>query len=196
MVKFNVQENLSMSRLNKDNSDMTNMIMIVDLFSSLNMPKFFKQQKPPIDILPDMFQECKKTSNCKNSSCNSFNELVMLKEFGRDEKLFDKLELNIINNKSIIVNNGHIYNMSSLSLNNEKLYKIYMREFKHRKYNWNYIAFLVKKKISTEHERKLYDAMCEIVSRADIDYIVFDVEQYKSETYVKKDIRTRVLEYL
>lgn len=197
MAKLNIQDNLSRPRLNNEIHEKINMIMIIDIFSSLNISKYFGQQKSPIKMEYNIFKWSKKNSNCKNINCNSFNELVMLKEIIRDDKLFDKINMSIIPEKTIIVDNGHILNMLYLRLSNRKMYKNYMREFKHRKHNWNYVAFVVKngREPRNEFEKKLVKELQFVLKQSQIEYKVFDCKNYRTPTLLKKEIKDKILYY-
>ncbi len=197
MSKLNIQENLSRPRLNDEERAKINMIMIVDIFSSLNISKYFGQQKSQIKIEHNIYKWSKKSSNCKNINCNSFNELVMLKEIIRDDKLFDKINMGIIPEKTIIVDNGHISNMLYLRLSNRKMYKSYMREFKHRKHNWNYVVFLVKngREPRNEFENKLVKELKFVLKQSQVDFKVFDCKKFRTPTLLKKEIKDKILYY-
>ena len=171
--------------------------MIIDIFSSLNISKYFGQQKSPLKIEHNILKWSKKSSNCKNINCNSFNELVMLKEIIRDDKLFDKINMSIIPEKTVIIDNGHITNMLYLRLSNRKMYKSYMREFKHRKHNWNYVAFVVKngREPKNEFENKLIKELQFVLKQSQIKHVAFDCKKYRTPTLLKKEIKDKILYY-
>lgn len=198
MAKLNVNENLSRPRLNEESLAKINMIMVVDVFSSINILKYFNQQKPVITIEKNLYKESKKNSNCRNVNCAAFNELVMLKELIRDDKLFEKISMGVINGKNIIIDNGHITNMAYLKMSNKKMFKIYMREFKHRKHNWNYVAFLVKnaKIAKNEFENKLLKELQAVLKQSQIEFVVFDRNNYRTPTLLKKEIKEKILYYI
>ena len=197
MTKLHIQDNLSRPRLNDETHAKINMVMIVDIFSSLNISKYFVQQKNPIKIEQNIYKWSKKSSNCKNINCNSFNELVMLKEIIRDDKLFDKINMGILPNRTIVIDNGHILNMLYLRISNRKMYKLYMREFKHRKHNWNYIAFVIKngRDPRNEFENKLLKELPFVLKQSQAECIVLDYKKYRTPTLLKKEIKDKILYY-
>lgn len=197
MTKLHIQDNLSRPRINDETHAKLNMVMVVDLFSSLNISKYFGQQKNPIKIEHNIYKWSKKNSNCKHINCNSFNELVMLKEIIRDDKLFDKIQMGIVQDKTIVVDNGHILNMLYLRLSNRKMYKTYMREFKQRKHNWNYVAFVVKngRAPKNEFENKLLKELPFVLKQSQTHCVVFDCNKYRTHTLLKKEIKNKILYY-
>jgi len=197
MTKLHIQDNLSRPRLNDETHAKINMVMVVDIFSALNISKYFGQQKNPIKIEHNIFKWSKKTANCKHLNCNSFNELVMLKEIIRDDRLFDKINMGIITDKTVVVDNGHILNMLYLRLSNSKMYKQYMREFKHRKHNWSYVAFVIKngRAPRNEFENKLVKELQFVLKQSQVECIVFDRNSYRTPTLLKKEIKDKILYY-
>jgi len=197
MAKFDVQKNLGRPRINEEDKSKLNMVMVVDIFSSVNIVKYFGQQKPAINIEPNIYHECKKSSNCRNINCSSLNELIMLKELIRDDRIFDKMHMGFIPDKTVVVDNGHITNMLYLKLSNKKMFKIYMREFKHRKHNWNYIAYIVKntRVPKNDFENKLNKELNSILKQAQIECVVFDRKKYRTPTLLKKEIKGKILYY-
>lgn len=197
MTKASLVENLSRPRLNDDTHSKINVIMIIDLFSSINIAKYFGQQKPPIKIEENLYKQSRKNSNCRNINCSSLNELVMYKELNRDDKLFDKIHMGIINDKTVIIDNGHITNLLYIRLANKKMYKSYMREFKHRKHSGNYMAFVIKngRQPKNEFENKLLKELQFVLRQSQIDYKVFDRNNFRTPTLLKKEIRDKILYY-
>jgi len=197
MTKTNLVDNLSRPRLNDDSHSKINIIMIIDIFSSINIAKYFGQQKPPIKIEENIYKQNRKNSNCRNLNCTSLNELVMLKELSRDDKLFDKIHMGIINEKTIVIDNGHITNLLYIRLANKKMYKTYMREFKHRKHTGNYIAFVIKngRQPRNDFENKLLKELQFVLRQSQIDYEVFDRNNFRTPTLLKKEIREKILYY-
>ncbi len=197
MAKININENLIRPRLNTENNSKLKMIMIIDLFSSMNIVKYFCQQKPPICIQKNLYMESKKNSNCKNINCFSMNELVVLKELARDDKIFDKIHMGFLPEKTVVVDNGHITNLLYLKLANKKMFKIYMREFKHRKHNWEYIAFVIKntRVPKNDFEKKLIKELSSILKQSQIQVIIFDRKKYRTPTLLKKEIKEKILYY-
>jgi hypothetical protein len=197
MPKLTITENLSRPRLNEESLAKINMIMIVDIFSSINILKYFNQQKPVISIEKNLYKESKKNSNCRNINCAAFNELVMLKELIRDDRLFEKISMGVINEKNIIIDNGHITNMTFLKMSNKKMYKMYMREFKHRKHNWNYVVFLVKNSRTpkNEFENKLLKDLNYVLNQSQVEFVVFDRNHFRTSTLLKKEIKEKILYY-
>lgn len=198
MTKLHIQDNFSRSRLNEETHGKINMVMIVDLFSSLNIMKYFGQQKSPINIEHNIYKLEKKNANCKHINCNSFNHLVMLQEINRDDKLFDRIGMEIIKEKTIVVDNGHILNMLYLRLSNRKMYKTYMREFKHRKHNWNYVAIVIKngREPRNDFEKKLIKELQFVLKQSQIEIIIFDRKDYRTPTLLKKEIKDKIMYYL
>ena len=197
MAKFNVQKNLDRPRLNEEDKSKLNMVMVVDIFSSINIVKYFGQQKPAISIEPNVYRECKKNSNCRNINCSSLNELIMLKELIRDDKIFEKMHMGFIPDKTVVIDNGHITNMLYLKLSNKKMFKIYMREFKHRKHNWNYVAYVVKntRVPKNDLENKLVGELKSVLKQAQIEVVTFDRKKYRTPTLLKKEIKGKILYY-
>lgn len=171
--------------------------MVIDIFSSINISKYFGQQKPPIKIEENIYKQAKKNSNCRNVNCSSMNELIMFKELNRDDKLFDKIHMGIIKDKTIIIDNGHVTNLLFIRLSNKKMYKTYMREFKHRKHSGNYIAFVIKngRQPKNEFENKLLKELQFVLRQSQIECQVFDRNNFRTPTLLKKEIRDKILYY-
>lgn len=197
MTKSSYIENLSRPRLNEDTHSRINIIMVIDILSSINIAKYFEQQKPPIKIEENIYKNSKKNSNCKNVNCSSLNELVMLKELNRDDKLFDKIHMGILQDRTIIIDNGHITNLLYIRLSNKNMYKSYMREFKHRKHTGNYIAFVIKngRQSKNDLENKLLKELKLVLKQAQIEIQIFDRNKFRTPTLLKKEIREKILYY-
>lgn len=200
MSKTTFVETLSRTHLNDDVNSKINVIMVVDIFNTLNIAKFFNQpnqKKYNIHVLENLYVSSKKNSNCKNVNCASLNELVMLKELNRDDSVFDKVHMGIIQEKTMIVDNGHITNLLFMRLSNKKMYKIYMREFKKRKHNVNYVVFFIKnaRPPRNEFETKLLKELNSVLKQIQIEINIFDKNSYKSPTLLKKEIRSKILYY-
>ena len=197
MTKSSYVDNLSRPRLNEDTHSRINIIIVIDIFSSINIAKYFGQQKPPIKIEENIYKNSKKNSNCKNINCSSLNELVMLKELNRDDKLFDKIHMGILQDKTVIIDNGHITNLLYIRLSNKKMYKSYMREFKHRKHTGNYIAFVIKngKQPKNDFENKLLKELKLVLKQAQVEIQIFDRNKFRTPTLLKKEIRDKILYY-
>jgi len=150
-----------------------NMIMIIDILpsSDLKISKYLLRHN--VEILPNLYKEIKSNKCQKRNNCMYLHELVRIKEFMRDDKLNYDIELSKIPNKNIIIENGHIANMAYIKMMDKKMFKIYMREFKHRKHTWNYSAIVYKNKnYKNEYDKKLAKELSIVLKQSQIQYTI------------------------
>ncbi len=150
-----------------------NMIMIIDILpsSDLRISKYLSRHS--VEVFPNFYKEIKSNKCQKRINCVYLHELIRIKEFMRDDKLNYDIELSKIPNKNIIIENGHISNMTYIKMMDKKMFKSYMRDFKHKKHTWNYSAIVYKnKKYKNEYEKKLTKELYIVLRQSQIKYIV------------------------
>ena len=172
------------------------MAMVIDPLpsSNVNIEKYLSRHK--INILEDIYNSSKVSKACSKTQCCALGELVMLKEFSRDEDLFFKNQLDEEHAKNYIVNNGHIYNMLHAKTLDDKLYKSYMREFKKRRHKWQYKAIVVRnsKQLVTAQEKQTMQELSSILKQSQIDFHI--INNVRTVTLLRKEIYKNLLPYL
>jgi hypothetical protein len=164
-------------------------VMVVDPLpsSNLNINKYLKRHD--FSILEDLAKENVHKISCGHGiTCALFNELVMMKEFNRDDKLYFDRELRKTEPQPIFVENSHITNLLYCKLSDIKLYKEYMKEFKKRRRNWEYRAIVVRstKMAQTPLEKKMNNELLKVLKQSQIKYTV--INKFKNVTFLRKSI--------
>jgi len=164
-------------------------VMVVDPLpsSNLNINKYLKRHD--FSILEDISKENLSKVTCGHSvTCGLFNELVMLKEFNRDDRLYFDRELRKMEPQPIFVENGHITNLLYCKMSDVKLYKEYMKEFKKRRRNWEYKAIVVRntKMATNALEKKMTTDLLRVLQQAQIKYTI--INKFKNITFLRKSI--------
>ena len=172
-----------------DQNKPSEFIMVIDPLpsSNLNINKYLKRHN--FSILEDISKENINKVSCGHGvSCALFNELVMLKEFNRDDKLFFDRELRKTEPLPIFVENGHITNLLYCKMSDIKLYKEYMKEFKKRRRNWEYRAIVVRnnKMAQSAVERKMNDELLRVLKQSQIKFTI--INKFKNVTFLRKSI--------
>ena len=154
------------------------MMMIIDILpsSDLKISKYLTGHN--VDALPNLYKEIKSNKCLKRNLCVYLHELVRIKELARDDKYNYNIELSKIPNKNVIVENGHIANMVYIKMTDRKMFKNYMREFKHRKHTWNYTAIVYKNKnCKNDYEKKLNQELARVLHQSQIEYTVVNKQK-------------------
>jgi hypothetical protein len=172
-----------------DQNKPSEFVMVVDPLpsSNLNINKYLKRHD--FSILEDLARENIAKVTCGHSvTCTLFNELVMMKEFVRDDRLYFDRELRKTEPQPIFVENGHITNLLYCKLSDVKLYKEYMKEFKKRRRNWEYRAIVVRnsKMATSALEKKMTSELLRVLQQAQIKYTI--INKFKNVTFLRKSI--------
>jgi len=164
-------------------------IMIVDPLpsSNLNINKYLKRHS--FSILDDLNKQNVYNTRCAHGvTCSIFNELIMLKEFARDDRLYFDRELNRTDSQAIFVENGHVANLLYCKMSDPKLYKEYMKEFKKRRRNWDYKAIVVRNSKLAQNalEKKMNIEILRVLKQAQIKFTI--ISKFKNVTFLRKNI--------
>lgn len=164
-------------------------VMVIDPLpsSNLNINKYLKRHD--FSILEDVGKDIREKMTCSHGvTCSLFNELVMLKEFNRDDRLYFDRELRKTEPQPIFVENGHITNLLYCKLSDIKLYKEYMKEFKKRRRNWEYRAIVVRNtKLATSAlEKKMNNEILRVLEQSQVKYTI--ISRFKNITFLRKSI--------
>lgn len=175
------------------NDDKLEYLMIIDLLpsSKLDITKYLERHG--IYAMSDFYKENRFRVKCDHDDlCGVLNEMVMMKDFKRDDELYFNYKLNKFNDKLHIFENSHISNLVYCRLSNKKLYKHYMKEFKTRRNHWNYQAIVIKKKDMAKNskEEKLLKELVPVLRQSQINYTVLD--KWKNLTHLRKDIMRQI----
>jgi len=168
-------------------------LMIIDLLPSSKLDITKYMDRHGILVHPDIHRENRYRVKCEHDAfCGVFNELVMIKDFKRDDEMIIKHKLDILQSKIFMFENSHISNLVYCKISNKKIYKQYMKEFKKRRSNWHYSAIIIKKKDMTKNSReeKLLKELMPVIKQCQIDYTVID--KWKTLTYLRKEIMRQV----
>lgn len=167
--------------------------MIVNVLPSIDLDISKYLDRHGVHVHEDIRKDIKFKGKCAHGVfCPVENELVMLKEFLRDDDLFHKIQMDIINENIILFENSHITNMVNCKFSNKKLFKYYFQEFKKRKKNWIYSAIIFKKRnmAKNKKEQKMLDEMQSILKQCGIKCYV--INNYKNVTLLKKEILRQI----
>lgn len=172
-----------------DQNKPSEFVMVVDPLpsSNLNINKYLKRHD--FSILEDIGKENAHKITCGHDvTCALFNELVMMKEFNRDDRLYFDRELRKTEPQPIFVENGHITNLLYCKLSDAKLYKEYMKEFKKRRRNWEYRAIVVRntKMASNPLEKRMNNELIRVLQQSQIKYTI--INKFKNVTFLRKSI--------
>jgi len=164
-------------------------VMVIDPLpsSNLNINKYLKRHN--FSILEDLAKETRLKSCCENKlNCIQLNELIMMKEFNRDDKLYFDRELRKVEPSPIFVENGHITNLLYCKISDVKLYKDYMKEFKKRRRNWEYKAIVIRntKAAQNAFEKKINDELLRVLKQSQIKHVI--VSKFKNVTFLRKNV--------
>ena len=170
-------------------------IMIVDILpnSKLDIAKYLDRHG--IDVYPDFHKENRFKVKCVHDEfCGVLNELVMLKDFKRDDEINIGHQMDYLPSKMFIFENGHVSNLAYCRISNKKLFKHYMKELKNRRRHWNYHAIVIKKPgmAKTKKEQRLYNEIDPILQQCQISYKVLD--KWPGLTQLRKDILKEIQE--
>jgi len=168
-------------------------LMILDLLpsSKLDITKYLDRHK--IGVYPDIYKENKHRVKCEHDMfCGVFNELVMVKDFQRDDDIIIKHKLDVFTRKLFIFENSHITNLIYCKFSNKKLFKHYMKEFKRRRKDWKYTALIIKKKgmAKNKKEESLLKEVIPVLKQCQIDYHIID--KWKTLTFLRKEVLKQV----
>jgi hypothetical protein len=168
-------------------------LMIIDILpsSKLDITKYMERHEIP--VFPDLHKENRFRIKCEHDAfCGVFNELVMMKDFQRDDDIIIKHKMDILQKKLFIFENSHISNLLYCRLSNKKLYKHYMKEFKRRRKDWKYTALVIRKKglAKNKKEETLYKEIIPVLKQCQINYKVID--KWKNLTFLRKEILKQV----
>ena len=168
-------------------------IMVVDILpnSKLDIVKYLDRHD--IDVNPDFHKENRFKSKCShNEFCGVLNELVMIKDFRRDDELSIAHKMDYRPEQVFVFENSHISNLVYCRISNKKLFKHYMKELKSRRRHWNYHAIIIKKPTmaKTKKEQKLYNEIDPILQQAQISCKILD--KWQNMTQLRKDILKEV----
>jgi hypothetical protein len=163
--------------------------MVIDILpgSKLDISKYLERNG--VKVHPDMHKQNKFKVKCQHDEfCPIFNELVMIKDFKRDDELSIKHRMDYIQDKMFVMENNHISNLIYCKLSNKKLFKHYMKELKSRRRHWNYYAIVAKKDNAayTKKEQKLINELIPVLDQCQVQYKIFD--KWQNLTYLRKDI--------
>ena len=165
-------------------------IMIVDPLpsSKLDIKKYLDRHG--ITVHDDFFKENLFRIKCEHDkTCGIYNELVMLKDFRRDDSLSVKYQMNYIEDDMFVFENSHISNLIYCRMSNKKLYKQYMKEFKTRRRHWKYFALIVSRPVSqvkNKAENQLLKELEYILTQSQIEYK--RIANWNTITTLRKEI--------
>ena len=164
-------------------------VMVIDMSpnSKLDISKYLSRHN--ITVHEDNFKENKFKAKCGHDElCPVTNELVMMKDFKRDDELNIQHKMDYIGDKLFVFENNHIANLVYCKMSNKKLFKHYMKEFKARRRAWNYYAIVVKKDdaLMTKKELKINNELMSVLDQCQVDKIIFD--KMYNLTHMRKDI--------
>jgi hypothetical protein len=164
-------------------------VMIIDPFpsSKLDIRKYLERHE--IVVHEDFYKENLYRIKCDHDKlCGIFNELVMLKDFKRDDELSIKHKMDYIDNDLFVAENGHIANLIYCHMSNKKLYKQYMKEFKSRRRHWKYIALIVIKpnQARTKLDNRIIKELEIVLTQSQIEHK--KISNWNTITTLRKDI--------
>jgi hypothetical protein len=167
---------------------MTEYLMILDPFpsSKLNIKSYLKKE---IEIYDDLRKSEKIKCDSHGIFCPVYSELIMIKDFQRDDDLYYKVKMDMIQSNLLVFDNSHITNLIYAKLSGNKIfYKKYMKEFKKRRRNWNYSVLSIKnKEIKLDkNEQKILETIPIVLKQCQIN--VYTIEK-ENNTYLKKEIK-------
>jgi hypothetical protein len=163
--------------------------MVIDMApnSKLDISKYLSRHG--INVYDDNFKENKFKSKCGHDEfCPVTNELVMMKDFKRDDELNIQHKMDYIGDRLFVFENNHIANLVYCKISNKKLFKHYMKELKARRRHWNYYAIIVKKDdaLMTKKELKINAELISVLEQCQVEKVVFD--KMYNLTHMRKDI--------
>lgn len=163
--------------------------MIVDILpsSKLDIQKYLDRHG--ISVFEDYQKDNKFRSKCQHDVyCDILNELVMMKDFQRDDRLSIEYKMDKITSDVFIFENSHIGNLVYCKISNKKLYKHYMKELKNRRRHWNYYAIIITKPgmAKNKKEEKLIKELENVLVQSQINYK--HLNKWENVTYLRKDI--------
>jgi hypothetical protein len=169
--------------------------MIIDILpnSKLDIAKYLDRHH--ISVHQDFHKENRFKVKCVHDEfCGVLNELVMMKDFRRDDEISIAHKMDYQPEKMFIFENGHVSNLVYCKISNKKLFKHYMKELKNRRRSWNYHAIVIKSptKPKTKKEQRLYDEIDPILQQCQISCKVLD--KWQGLTQLRKDILKEIQE--
>ena len=164
-------------------------LMIIDLLPSLRLDITKYLDRHGIAVYQDFHKENRFRVKCEHDRfCSVFNELVMIKDFQRDDQLKWDFKMDKYENRLFVFENSHISNLVYCRLSNKKLYKHYMKELKKRRRSWKYNAIVIKKRgmAKSKKEEKLLRELLPVLKQSQINYTVID--HWKNLTFLRKEV--------
>lgn len=164
-------------------------IMIIDILpsSKLDIQKYLDRHG--ITVFADYHKENRFRNKCEHDEfCDLFNELVMIKDCQRDDRLNIEYKMDKIPEDVFVFENSHIGNLVYCRLSNKKLYKHYMKELKNRRRQWIYHALIINKLglAKNKKEEKLMRELELVLKQAQISFK--HLNKWENVTYLRKDI--------
>ena len=164
-------------------------LMIVDVLPSSRLEISKYLDRHGISIHPDIRKENKYKNKCIHDVyCGIQNELIMMKDFRRDDDLNIKYKMDYLDSSLHIFENSHIANLIYCKLSNKKLYKQYMKEFKNRRRHWTYYAIVIANKntVRNKKEGRLLNEVAPVLKQSQIPFK--EIKSWHNLTYLRKDI--------
>jgi hypothetical protein len=170
-------------------------VMIIDPLpaSRLDIRKYLDRHN--INVYEDFYKENLYRVKCQHDKlCGVYNELVMLKDFKRDDELRVKYKMDYIQDELFVVENSHITNLVYCRMSNKKLYKQYMKELKNRRRNWKYIAIVITKpeNAKTKKDQQILKELELVLKQSQIDFKF--INNWQTVTFLRKEILKELTE--
>jgi len=164
-------------------------VMIVDILpsSKLDIQKYLDRHG--VGVFADYHKENRFRNKCEHDVlCDLYNELIMIKEFKRDDQLSIEYKMDKLQDDVLIFENSHLSNLVYCKMSNRKLYKHYMKELKNRRRHWNYYAIIITKSnmAKNKKEEKMIRELEQVLKQSQIGYKHLD--KWENVTYLRKDI--------
>ncbi len=168
-------------------------LMVIDVLPSSKLDIVRHMSKNGFNVYRDIHKENKHRIKCVHDVfCPIFNELVMMKDFRRDDELSVKFKLDILEDKLFVFENSHISNLVYCKMSNKSLFKSYMKEFKKRRINWHYSAIVLKKNgmAKNSREESILRELMLVLRQCRIDYTV--INKWNSVVDLRADIANKI----
>jgi hypothetical protein len=164
-------------------------IMVIDILpsSKLDIQKYLDRHG--VTVFSDYHKENRFRNKCEHDEfCDMFNELVMMKDFQRDDRLNIEYKMDKITEDVFVFENSHISNLVYCRLSNKKLYKHYMKELKNRRRQWVYYAIIISKEgqAKNKKDQKIIKELEYVLEQSQIKFKHMD--KWDNVTYLRKDI--------
>jgi len=164
-------------------------VMIIDplMSSKLDIRKYLDRHG--INVFEDFYKENIHRNKCVHDKlCGVYNELIMLKDFKRDDGLNVGYQMDRIQDELFVFENSHVSNLVHCKVGNKKLYKQYMKEFKNRRRKWHYIAIIVTKpeNAKTKEDKSILKELESVLKQSQVECKY--IKNWKTVTFLRKEI--------